>query len=72
MDAGVLGRVSLELGAGRQKKTDKINHSVGFSEIRKCGEEINRGDVLLTIHAPSEDAADRALNSLSNAIKITG
>lgn len=60
MDAGLIGRASVNLGAGRQKTTDAINPAVGFSGIRKTGESVSKGEPLLWIHAGSETDADAA------------
>lgn len=39
------------LGAGRDRKTDPIDYSVGVFLNKKSGEEVNEGDVLYTIYS---------------------
>ncbi|MEI8310156.1 MAG: thymidine phosphorylase [Verrucomicrobiota bacterium] len=60
MDAGRIGVAAVQLGAGRHKADDAINHAVGFSGIRKTGGRISKGEPLLWIHAASEADADAA------------
>jgi pyrimidine-nucleoside phosphorylase len=46
VDAGMLGRAALFLGAGRAKAVDAIDFAVGLSELRKIGEQIERHEPL--------------------------
>ena len=43
------------LGAGRERKTDPIDYSVGIYLNKKSGEEVNKGDVLYTIYSNDPD-----------------
>jgi len=54
MDAESIGYASVLLGAGRLKTSDQINFAVGFSEIKKVGEHVEKGEHLMSIHATSE------------------
>lgn len=45
-----LGRLAMEIGAGRETKDDKINPAVGIILEKTCGESIEAGDVLARIH----------------------
>ena len=56
MDAGIVGRASLLLGAGRQKSDDQIDFAVGISELKKIGESVAKGEPLMFVHARSENA----------------
>lgn len=49
MDAYKFGKLSLDLGGGRVKKTDKIDPSVGIILNKKIGDDVKRGDVLCTL-----------------------
>ncbi len=51
LDAQVIGQASVVLGAGREKKGDPIDHSVGIIVHRKVGDMVERGEPLLTLHA---------------------
>lgn len=70
-DAGVVGRVVVALGGGRQKQTDLINHSVGLTHIVKAGTPVVLDQPLAWIHAPDESAGRAALAELlHSAIQI--
>lgn len=43
------------LGAGREKKSDSIDYSVGVFLNKKTGEQVNIGDVLYTIYSNCEE-----------------
>ena len=70
IDAATAGRISLHLGAGRQRAEEGIDFSVGLSNIRKTGERINAGEPLLTVHASDNDSANAACEKLHSAIRI--
>ncbi len=50
IDALVLGKLSVELGAGRRTKEDSIDHSVGIRLNKLVGETVKKGDLLATLY----------------------
>lgn len=58
INARVVGEASVDLGAGRAKKGDPIDHAVGFEILRKVGDRVETGQPLFVIHA--NDAAKLA------------
>jgi pyrimidine-nucleoside phosphorylase len=52
--ARAVGEASVTLGAGRAKKSDVVDHAVGFIIHHKVGDEVRAGDPLFTIHANDE------------------
>jgi pyrimidine-nucleoside phosphorylase len=42
------------LGAGRAKKSDSVDHAVGFIIHKKVGDRVEKGEPLFTIHANDE------------------
>ena len=70
MDAGVIGRASVALGAGRQRVEDAVDHRVGFDCLAKVGARLDRGDLVARVHAASESGAEAAMDALSRAIRI--
>jgi pyrimidine-nucleoside phosphorylase len=70
MDAGVLGRVAVGLGAGRRIASDAVDPAVGLSGIRKVGESVMVGEPLLRVHAKSDADAHHALQVLQTAVEI--
>jgi len=49
VDADLIGRGCLVLGAGRQKTDDTIDHAVGIAQMKKPGEAVKKGDPLAVI-----------------------
>ena len=45
-----IGKISLELGAGRREKEDVIDHSVGIILNKIVGESVKEGDLLMTLY----------------------
>ena len=50
INAYKIGQLSVELGAGRLNKDDKIDHSVGIEIKKQIGELIKYGDVLAVLY----------------------
>jgi pyrimidine-nucleoside phosphorylase len=51
VDARTVGEAAVSLGAGRAKKSDAVDHAVGFIVHHKVGEKVEVGESLFTIHA---------------------
>ena len=60
LDARTVGLTAMDLGAGRKKKGEPVDHAVGVVLHKKIGDSVAQGEELSTIHAESEDAAQRA------------
>jgi pyrimidine-nucleoside phosphorylase len=54
IQARSVGEASVVLGAGRARKSDPVDHAVGFVIHRKVGDQVAKGDPLFTIHANDE------------------
>ncbi len=67
MDAELIGRASVLLGAGRQKAGDAIDFAVGISEIKKIGEHVDLDEPLMFVHARTERSLDSVLPILKRA-----
>ncbi len=65
-----VGLAVIELGGGRRVTSDKIDYSVGFSEIAGLGRMVNADEPLAIVHALSDDAADAAAQNLQAAVVI--
>ena len=70
IDARVIGETSVDLGAGRAKKDDPIDHSVGIVVHQKVGNYVIAGEPLFTIHANSSEKLDLAKQRVLSAHKI--
>jgi len=70
MDAELIGRASVILGAGRQRTNDSIDFSVGFSKIKKIGEKVEAGEPLFMIHARNERSIVNITPLIEKAVEI--
>ena len=61
---------ALELGAGRQRAGDPIDHAVGVVCLKKRGDAVEAGDPVANIHARDEAAADAAREALLGAYEL--
>jgi pyrimidine-nucleoside phosphorylase len=65
VDARSVGEASVSLGAGRAKKSDPVDHAVGFIIHHKVGDRVEKGEPLFTIYADDrakqEEARGRVL-----------
>jgi pyrimidine-nucleoside phosphorylase len=59
INARAVGELSVLLGAGREKKSDSIDHGVGILIHHKVGQRVEAGQPLFTVYAKS--AADVAM-----------
>jgi len=50
-----VGIVSMNLGAGRGKKTDPIDYSAGIRLIKKPGDTVKKGEVLAILYSDKRD-----------------
>jgi pyrimidine-nucleoside phosphorylase len=65
--ARIVGETSVDLGAGRAKKDDPIDHRVGIEILREVGDRIEEGDDLFIIHAASSESLEEAEKRLLEA-----
>src|SRR6202011_930196 len=70
IDAELIGRASVMLGAGRQKADDSIDFAVGFSKIKKVGEQIAVDEPLFMIHARNERSIVNITPLLEKAVEV--
>ena len=70
LNAEKVGVTSVHLGAGRVKKEDGIDHSVGMWIEKKVGDRVKKGDILAYIHANDTEKGNTAVKDLKQAYKI--
>lgn len=54
INARIVGETAVDLGAGREKKGDQINHAVGIEILREVGDQVKAGDDLFILHAQNQ------------------
>ena len=70
INAENIGKLACSLGAGRIKKEDKIDNSVGIILNKKVSEHVKNGDTLAYIHSNSQDKLKDVEEKLQNIIFI--
>ncbi len=69
IDALTVGRACLELGAGRLRKSEPIDHSVGVVFACQVGDRVVRDQPIFEIHAREASAAEAAGEQISAAFE---
>jgi len=64
IQARSIGMAAVALGAGRAKKSDSVDHAVGFVIHNKVGDKIEKGQPLFTIHANNEKLLENARETI--------
>ena len=70
LSARSVGIASLELGGGRRRKGDEIDHAVGVVCRVKRGEIVANGDLLAEVHARDEESAERGVRAVRDAYEL--
>jgi len=70
IDALEIGLSAVDLGAGRLRKEDRIDHAAGFVIEASVGAGVRAGDALVTVHARSQELVDRVAERVRNAWRI--
>ena len=70
VDAEALGHAVVHLGGGRLRESDRVNPSVGLSELIGLAEEIGAGVPLGMVHAATEEAAQAAIRAVQAAYVV--
>ncbi|KAL0265529.1 UNVERIFIED_CONTAM: hypothetical protein PYX00_010922 [Menopon gallinae] len=70
VDTKKMGLIVVSLGGGRLKVSDKIDYSVGLSDIVSIGDKVTSDTPLAFIHAQNEDSYNRASKILKDVITV--
>ena len=70
MDAGLVGRASVMLGAGRDRAEDPVDPAVGIVLLAKPGQQVSAGDGVLELHYRDRARLDQALALAERALVI--
>ena len=69
-DARDVGMAVIDLGGGRRHPSDKIDHSVGFSDLLPLGTQVEKGQPVATVHAADETSAAKAAAGILATYRI--
>ncbi len=67
VDAQIVGETSVDLGGGRAKKGDPIDHAVGIVIHHKVGDRVAKGEPLFTLHANDKAKLEAAKERILKA-----
>jgi pyrimidine-nucleoside phosphorylase len=70
IDTLAVGRAICDIGGGRTRAEDGIDHAVGYSCTRKLGDRVAKGDELGVVICRRQSQADAISAKLQNAYKI--
>jgi len=70
MDARAIGNLVVELGGGRKRAQDSVDHSVGLSAIKGIGDEVSQSEPLMMVHAKNQDDADKTIAKIHDIITL--
>jgi pyrimidine-nucleoside phosphorylase len=65
-----IGRASVVLGGGREKKEDQVDPAVGIVVHKKLGDKVNIGESLCTVHYSSADRLELVKPLIVNSYTI--
>src|ERR1700719_2484413 len=71
IDALEVGLAGLELGVGRKKKDDRVDHAAGIVIEAPVGAKVKAGEPLAVVHARSEELARSVMPRLQNAWRLS-
>ncbi len=71
LDAEKIGVTSVNLGAGRIKKEDNIDYTVGIWLEKKISDQVEKGEILAYVHANDEEKGKQAVEDIKKAYQIT-
>jgi pyrimidine-nucleoside phosphorylase len=66
-----IGQAIVNLGGGRFKKGDRIDHSVGIEIIKKIGDFVEEGEAILYIYSNDQEKAKSQIKFLQDSYTIT-
>ena len=70
LDAELVGRASVALGAGRDRVEDAVDPAVGIVIKARPGDRVSAGDPVLELHVRDSSRLDRALGLARQAVVI--
>ena len=70
IDASDIGKIACYLGAGRIKKEDKIDYTVGIILDKKVSEKVKEKEIIGYIYANDQEKSKKALEQIEKIIEI--
>ncbi len=71
VDAELIGKAAMLLGAGRTRIDDNIDHAAGITLNKKSGSEVHKGDVVAVLHYNDTNSSEEAYRLVKEAFQVT-
>ncbi len=71
IDSLLVGESAVLLGAGREKKTDRIDYGAGIVLNKKTGDKVNTGDIIATLYTSTDERLQNARNLFNTSFTIS-
>ncbi len=68
IDAFAVGMAGVNLGVGRNKTTDDVCADAGCEILKKAGDKVNKGDVIMKVYSKDAKSLEPAMKLLKEAI----
>ncbi|KAB1089126.1 thymidine phosphorylase [Neorhizobium galegae] len=66
-----IGLAVVELGGGRKRAADPIDHRVGISELLPLGRQVSEGEPIAMVHARTKEDAERIAEDIARFYTIS-
>ena len=70
IDTRAIGIAVVELGGGRRRREDEIDHAVGVTDMAGIGTRLEAGQPVARIHARDQATLDRARQTVLHAVSM--
>ncbi len=71
IDAELIGKCALTLGAGRLDKSTEIDHRVGLDFLKKIGSFISKGETIVKVYYNDNNKLNDSLGLLEKSLEIS-
>ncbi|MFN7104031.1 MAG: thymidine phosphorylase, partial [Pseudorhizobium sp.] len=65
-----IGLAVIELGGGRKRPQDDIDHAVGVSDILPLGSQVSEGDPIAFVHGADREQGERAADAVRRCFTL--
>lgn len=69
-DTHAVGMAVVELGGGRKRAADPIDHSVGINALLPLGTQVSKGEPIAIVHAKAQEDAERIARDVTRFYTI--
>ena len=71
IDTRRVGELLITLGGGRKQSSEKLDFSVGFSDVKSLGEKVGNGEPLAFVHAANKEIAEQVKQEYLSQLTIS-